>query len=241
MRTLVLSDIHANLTALQAVIKDAAKFERVFCMGDVVGYGPDPNECIEILRTLPELHVVMGNHDAALSGIIEVGNFNYDAQKALEIQTSMLSPTSQDWLELLELEKDASEIHMAHGSPRNPIWEYIFSNYIALDNFSAFSTQICLIGHTHVPTIFELRKPHKIRLLLPEQGDLWRSEKRFILNPGSVGQPRDGNPKAAYVIYDDGDETWQFRRVAYEIAEVQARMRTLGLPIRHIERLERGV
>ena len=241
MRTLVLSDIHANLTALEAVIMDAANFDRVFCLGDVVGYGPDPNECINLLRTLPQLQVVMGNHDAALSGIIEVGNFNYDAQQALTVQASILSAGSMDWLELLDLEKDVAGIHMAHGSPRNPIWEYLSSNFIALENFSAFTQQVCLVGHTHIPSIFELSKPRKIRILLPEQGDLWRSEKRFILNPGSVGQPRDGNPKAAYVIFDDADETWQFRRVAYDVPKVQARMRTLGLPIRHIERLERGV
>ena len=241
MRTLVLSDIHANLTALQAVIKDAVSFDRVFCMGDVVGYGPDPNECIELLRSLPQLEVVMGNHDAGLSGVIEIDHFNYDAQVALKIQGSSLTLASMEWLELLDLEKDLAGIHMAHGSPRNPIWEYIFSNYIALENFPAFTTQVCLIGHTHVPTIFELTKHHKIRVLLPEQGDLWRSDKRFILNPGSVGQPRDGNPKAAYAIFDDSDQTWQFKRVAYDISSVQQRMQTLNMPVRHIERLERGV
>jgi diadenosine tetraphosphatase ApaH/serine/threonine PP2A family protein phosphatase len=98
-----------------------------------------------------------------------------------------------------------------------------------------------LIGHTHVPSIFELYSAHKVRLLLPGQGDLWHSKKRFLLNPGSVGQPRDGNPKAAYVIFDDEDDTWQFRRVPYDVAAVQARMRVLGLPPRLIERLERGV
>jgi predicted phosphodiesterase len=241
MRTLVLSDIHANLTALEAVITDAAKFDRVFCLGDVVGYGPDPNECISLLLALPKLQVVMGNHDAALCGIIEVGNFNYDAQQALQVQASMLSAASLDWLELLDVEKDTSDLHMAHGSPRNPIWEYLLNNSVALENFSAFTSQVCLIGHTHVPSIFELNGTHKVRLLLPEQGDLWRSTKRFLLNPGSVGQPRDGNPKAAYVIFDDEDDTWQFRRVPYDVAAVQARMRVLGLPPRLIERLERGV
>jgi predicted phosphodiesterase len=241
MRTLVLSDIHANLTALEAVITDAAKFDRVFCLGDLVGYGPDPNECISLLLELPQLQVVMGNHDAALCGIIEVANFNYDAQQALKVEASMLSAASLDWLELLGLEKDTSDLHMAHGSPRNPIWEYLLNNSVALENFSAFTSQVCLIGHTHVPSIFELYGPHKVRLLLPGQGDLWRSKKRFLLNPGSVGQPRDGNPKAAYVIFDDKDDTWQFRRVAYDIASVQARMRGLGLPPRLIERLERGV
>lgn len=241
MRTLVLSDIHANLTALEAVIRDAANFERVFCLGDVVGYGPDPNECISSLLTLPQLNVVMGNHDAALSGIIEVGNFNYDARQALKVQAAMLSDASRDWMELLDLEKTTTEIHMAHGSPRNPIWEYLFSKLVALENFSAFETQVCLIGHTHVPSIFELNDTPKVRLLLPEQGDLWRSANRFILNPGSVGQPRDGNPKASYVIFDDAEESWQFRRVAYDISAVQGRMRALGLPSKHVERLERGI
>jgi predicted phosphodiesterase len=241
MLTLVLSDIHANLTAMEAVITDAAKFDRVFCLGDVVGYGPDPNECISLLLALPQLQVVMGNHDAALCGIIEVGNFNYDAQQALQVQASMLSAANLDWLELLDVEKDTSGLHMAHGSPRNPIWEYLLNNSVALENFSAFTSQVCLIGHTHVPSIFELKGTHKVRLLLPEQGDLWHSKKRFLLNPGSVGQPRDGNPKAAYVIFDDEDDTWQFRRVPYDVAAVQARMRVLGLPPRLIERLERGV
>ncbi len=240
MRTLVLSDIHANLTALEAVIQDAARFDRVFCLGDVVGYGPDPNECISLLQTLPQLDVIMGNHDAALCGIIDINRFNYEAQRALNIQASMLSAASRDWLELLDIEKDISEIHMAHGSPREPIWEYLTSNYLALANFPAFSSQICLVGHTHVPSIFELNNAHKVRLLLPKQGDLWRSSKRFILNPGSVGQPRDGNPRASYVLFDDEEQTWQFRRVAYDIPAVQNRMRALGLPSKHVERLERG-
>ena len=241
MRTLVLSDIHANLTALEAVIKDAAIFDRVFCLGDVVGYGPDPNECVSLLQTLPQLNVIMGNHDAALCGIIDIERFNYEAHRALNVQALSITSTSREWLELLDLEKDIVEIHMAHGSPREPIWEYLISNFVALENFRAFSTQVCLVGHTHVPSIFELINTHKVRLLLPEQGDLWRSEKRFILNPGSVGQPRDGNPKASYVIFDDAENTWQFRRVAYDISAVQKRMRTISLPVKHIERLERGV
>jgi len=241
MRTLVLSDIHANLTALEAVIKDAASFDRVFCLGDVVGYGPNPNECISLLQTLPQLHAIMGNHDAALCGIIEVSNFNFDARQALKVQTSILSASNRDWLELLDLEKTNAETHMAHGSPRNPIWEYLFNNLVALENFSAFTTQVCLIGHTHFPSIFELNDGHKVRQLLPEQGDLWRSENRFILNPGSVGQPRDGNPKASYVVYDDTENTWQFRRVSYDITTVQTQMRALNLPSKHVERLERGV
>lgn len=241
MRTLVISDVHANLTALEAVIKDAANFDRVFCLGDLVGYGPDPNECIRLISSLPNLHCLMGNHDAAVLGFIKSSNFNWEAQQALSLQATMLSEESRHFLECLELEKDVSGIHMVHGSPRNPIWEYILDSFTALENFNAFSTQICLIGHSHVPSIFELNQAEKVRLLLPGHGDLWQSERRFILNPGSVGQPRDRNPKAAYLIFDDHEQTWQFRRVKYNVAEVQKRILQAGLIEKHAQRLERGI
>lgn len=241
MRTIVLADIHANLTALEAVIADAGSFDRVFCMGDIVGYGPDPDACISLIRGLPNLHVVMGNHDAAICGLIEVGNFNPDARRALEIQRKLISPQNFEWLELLEVEKQVDEQLLVHGSPRNPIWEYMLSSLTALENFEIFSSPVCLLGHTHVPSIFELQISGGIRLLLPTKGDLWSSKNRFLLNPGSVGQPRDNDPRAAYLIFDDTDRSWQFHRVRYAITRVQERMRALGLPARHIERLEKGV
>ena len=241
MRTLIISDIHANLTAFEAVLTDAGSVDRVWCLGDVVGYGPDPNECISLLRQQPGLRCIMGNHDAALMGYIDLRTFNDQAARAVTIQSELLSQESREFLELLDIVIEEGEITLAHGSPRDPIWEYIVNSYIARDNFSAYQSRICLIGHTHVPSIF-IETPHRRpAILTPQHADRWRSEKRFILNPGSVGQPRDRNPKAAYVIWDDEEDTFLFKRVAYDVEAVQERILALGIPSRHASRLNQGI
>ena len=241
MRTLVISDVHANLDAFKAVLEDAVSFDRVFLLGDLVGYGPDPNECIELAASLPGLHCVLGNHDAALLGFITPGNFNHEAQKALEVQQELLKREQLEWLELLPVEDLLPGIRLVHGSPRNPIWEYLLSGVTAFVNFEAFSEAVCLIGHTHIPSIFSLDGGRSVKVLQPSSGDLWRSNGRFLLNPGSVGQPRDANPKASYVIFDDEEATWQFRRVAYDYRPVQERIHALGIPARHADRLAKGL
>lgn len=241
MRTLIVSDIHANLTALQAVLSDAGSFDRVWCLGDVVGYGPDPNECISLLRQQPGLRCIMGNHDAAVMGFIDLRAFNEQAAKAVAIQSALISQESREFLELLEFVVEEGEVTFAHGSPRDPIWEYVVSSRIAIENFSSFQTQSCLVGHSHVPSIF-VQNPHsRPTILTPLHADRWRSDQRFILNPGSVGQPRDRNPKAAYVIWDDQEDTWLFRRVAYDVESVQKRILALGIPSRHASRLSQGI
>lgn len=186
VRTLIISDIHANLTALEAVLKDAGEFDQAWCLGDIVGYGPDPNECIERIRGLKNLTCIMGNHDAALLGFISMEAFNPEARDALLVQAQMLSPESMEFLELVTVRTMVDGITLAHGSPRNPIWEYIMNASMARENFSEFETQVCLVGHTHIPCIF-IEQPRKAaRLLMPESGDMWRSPERFILNPGSA-------------------------------------------------------
>lgn len=241
MKTLILSDIHANLTAFEAVLSDAGSFDRVWCLGDVVGYGPDPNECVALLRQQPGLRCIMGNHDAALMGYIDIHTFNEQAARAVAIQSEMLNPESRDFLELLDIVIEEGDITFAHGSPRDPIWEYIVNSHIARDIFSAYQSRICLIGHTHIPSIF-IENPHaRPGILTPQHADRWRSEKRFILNPGSVGQPRDHNPKAAYVIWDDEEDTFLFKRVAYDVEAVQERILALGIPSRHATRLSQGI
>jgi len=241
VRTLIISDIHANLNALEAVLAHAGQFERVFCLGDIVGYGPDPNECVEIVRNLPNLTYIMGNHDAGLLGFIDLYTFNQEAMDAIHVQSGILSAEARDFLELASVRTEESQFTLAHGSPRKPIWEYIIHVGLAWLNFREFTTPICLVGHTHIPCIFEEESEKQVRLLLPGHGDMWRSDKRFILNPGSVGQPRDRNPKAAYVIYDDQEDNFQFQRVAYDFKPVQARARALGIPERHAYRLEFGL
>jgi len=241
MRTLVISDIHSNSDALKAVISDAVVFDRVWCLGDVVGYGPDPNECIQILKSLPRLVCILGNHDAAVMGFIELSAFNNEASAAIMIQERMLSQESREFLELLEVQRVEDGITLAHGSPRNPIWEYVMNARTAKENFSAFDTQVCLIGHSHIPVIFIDDHSKHPGILLPSSVDMWRSEKRFLLNPGSVGQPRDRNPLASYVIWDDEEEIYSYHRVAYDFRPVQERILSLGIPSRHAYRLAEGI
>jgi len=241
MRTLVISDIHSNADALKAVIADAGAFERVWCLGDVVGYGPDPNECIQILKDLPGLVCILGNHDAAVMGFIDLDAFNDEASAAVRIQERMITQESREFLELLDVTRVEDGVALAHGSPRNPIWEYIMNARTAKENFRAFDTQVCLIGHSHIPVLFIETGARNPDILLPSSGDMWRSEKRFLLNPGSVGQPRDHDPRAAYVIWDDEEEIWSYHRAAYDYKPVQERILQLGIPSRHAYRLAEGI
>ncbi len=243
MRTLIVSDIHANLPALQAVLEDAAPFDQVWCLGDIVGYGPDPNECIEAIRVLPELQCVKGNHDAAILGEIDITAFNYEARESLEWLETELLPENKDWLSELPEKITFDPFTLTHGSPRNPVWEYIMDLRTARENMSQFDTQFCLVGHTHIPCIFKMdgEKPESTHLYLVSPDESFTLDKKCIINPGSVGQPRDHNPLASYLIYDDQEELpWVYQRVAYDIEEVQMRILTAGLPQRHASRLSEG-
>lgn len=241
MRTLIVSDVHSNLTALEAVLADVGSVDRVWCLGDVVGYGPDPNECVDLLRQQPGLRCILGNHDVAVMGLIDLHTFNDQARRAVMIQSKMLNQDSRDFLEVLKVLIVEDGITLAHGSPRDPIWEYMLSARIAAENFSEFQTRVCLVGHSHIPSIFVEQPGERPLILTPQHADRWKSDNRFILNPGSVGQPRDRNAKASYVVWDDQEETWLFRRVAYDVESVQARILSLGIPSRNASRLSQGV
>lgn len=240
MRTLVISDIHANLNAFKAVLADAGSVDQVWFLGDVVGYGPDPDECVELLRNLPNLLALMGNHDAALMEYIPIDRFNLEAADAIKVQAGLVNQNTRDFLELLKLRIDSDNLTIVHGSPRNPIWEYILGPSTARENFKHFESQGCLVGHSHVPVIFIQKKNGSIDTLLPKHGDRWQADGRFILNPGSVGQPRDFDPRASYVIWDDDEQTWGFYRVEYDITGVQDRIMKLGIPPRQATRLRTG-
>ena len=242
MRTLIISDIHANLSALEAVLADAAPYDRVFCLGDVIGYGPDPNACIERIRDLPALTCVKGNHDAAILGEIDIRSFNYEARASLVWLEHELQWEHRRWLESLDQRIVIEDFTIAHGSPRNPIWEYVMDLGTARANLSEFDTSICLIGHTHLPGIYQLDGDTldslKLHLLAPESS--FAIDQKALINPGSVGQPRDHDPRAAYLIYDDAAQRWNFQRVFYDVQVVQERIRAAGLPERHALRLEGG-
>lgn len=243
MRILVLSDIHSNSVALKAVLQDAGNFDQVWCLGDIVGYGPEPNECIDQLRALNPI-CLAGNHDLAVVGKLGLWDFNPDAQSAVFLNRHLLTLDNRAWLETLTptLELPDQDVTLVHGSPADPIWEYVFTPPVARGCFEKFSTRFCFNGHTHVPLYF--RKPEY------EQGimsDMLRANApislavdRWMINPGGVGQPRDDDPRAAYALIDWDAKTITERRIQYDVALMQKKMKQAQLPTRLIRRLRFG-
>jgi diadenosine tetraphosphatase ApaH/serine/threonine PP2A family protein phosphatase len=242
MRILVISDIHANYTALEAVLADAGEVDETWCLGDIVGYGPDPNACVERIRALPNLTCLLGNHDVAVIGKMPFEAFNGDARRSLTWQERALSKDSLYFLQTLpETVQIRGDVSLVHGSPRDPVWEYIINTLSARLNFAAFETRWCFVGHSHVQSIFwQDPRNGRVSLEIPRPGERIALHSRAILNPGSVGQPRDRDPRAAYAIYDPDSQTWEPHRVEYDIAAVQARIRDANLPEKHALRLEEG-
>jgi predicted phosphodiesterase len=244
MHILVISDIHANLAALDAVIKDAGNFEQVWCLGDVVGYGPEPNECISRLREF-NLICLAGNHDLGVVGKAALWDFTQDAREAIFWTRHSLSIFNHDWLKSLPQTTLVMEhdITLVHGSPRDPVWEYIVEREVAKNNLDFINTPVCLNGHTHIPVIF--RKPWDGMKVLEEPLHANSPIRliphdRMFVNPGSVGQPRDEDPRAAYAIIDLDAMTLTHRRVQYDVSATQKLMKQANLPSRLIRRLRFG-
>jgi len=238
---LVISDIHANRVAFDAVLEDAPPFDEMWCLGDLVGYGPQPNECVELLEEYGHV-CVLGNHDQAALGRLDLRVFNSDARLATAWTQRELTQASRDYLENLPTAMVRGDFHLVHGSPREPLWEYLLESYAAYANFAYFATTTCLVGHSHIPVSFTLDEDHhycELALAEPQQS-VQIGKKRMILNPGSVGQPRDGDPRASYAMLDTRAKTWEWRRVRYDIHKVQAQMQAVDLPPHLIERLEIG-
>ncbi len=240
MRYAVISDIHSNLTALDAVLEAARPFDVLLCLGDVVGYGPDPNECVARLHSYP-LTCIAGNHDLAAIGQLDLSRFNPDERQANYWTRDELSRESRDFLSDLPNTIKLGSFLLAHGSPVNPVWEYLDSLYLAKDNFMRFDFQTAFVGHTHIALAIEWdSKQKEASFLQANASALSLAKDRLILNPGSVGQPRDDDPRASYAIMDTEKMSWEFRRTPYNIERTQKRMRNCGLPKRLIERLQYG-
>jgi predicted phosphodiesterase len=241
MRVLVISDIHANLTAFEAVLADAQdKWDIIWCLGDLVGYGPDPNECVALLREQEHISL-SGNHDWAVLGKLDITNFNNEARLAIEWTQRRTSAETKAYLDQLPSLLVQGEFTLAHASPRQPVWEYILDPYTASINFAFFETPYCLVGHTHVPVVFEEEDVHTIMPHSPDYtNSIQLNHTRLIINPGSVGQPRNSDPRAAYALLDTEAKTWSYCRVAYDIDQTQKRMRQHKMPNRLIRRLEHG-
>ncbi len=257
MRILILSDIHANLAALESVLSAAAgQYDATWCLGDVIGYGPRPNECVSIIREQAAI-CVMGNHDWAGLGRpgIDVESFNPQAKQAVMWTQEQLTTESREFLDQMPVEP----VHppnnglclVTHASPREPVWEYVATPSIAMENFGVFEEQICLVGHTHKPAIYRWRLHEDqeesvatVDFIPPPIGDPIALDTtdthRLILNPGSVGQPRDNDARAAFAILDMDQLTWQYERVAYPIELTQSQMRNANLPRRLVDRLSFG-
>ena len=239
-----MSDIHANLAAFTAVlddIKGRGGVEEVWCLGDVVGYGPNPHQCLELLRQ--QKHVcVAGNHDWAAVGKIDTAEFNPDAATACRWTAQQLSPEDVEYLENRPLVIQKEGFTLVHGSPREPMWEYLISLSIANQNFAYFQSQFCLVGHSHVPLVFRVSETDvcSSSQFLTNIG-LALGENRLIINPGSIGQPRDGDTRASYAVYDSDTRLVRLYRVPYDIGAIQARMVKYNLPMRLVARLSYGV
>lgn len=244
MRIAVLSDIHANLAALEAVRADLPSVDEIWVLGDIVGYGPQPNEVIAALQEMGA-RSVLGNHDGAAIGTVDPIDFNPDARRAIDWTAGAIDDNSRTYLATLPEVRRDGDLTAVHGSPRDPIWEYITSPGIAAANFAHFETRLCLFGHTHLPSVFRLvGDAIEATVGLPDSR-VGLEGARALLNPGSVGQPRDGLPDAAYAIVDvdatDGAaDAIAFRRVRYDVDRTQRAMRDLGLPARLVERLSYG-
>ena len=238
MKVLVFSDVHANLTALETVLADAGVVDAYWFLGDLVGYGPDPNACVERVRALPNLTRVLGNHDAAVLGRLSLSWFNREARKLVQWTREQMTPENLDFLAATPETAQAGDVLLVHGSPRAPVSEYILSTEVAAASFAAFTEPFCFVGHTHRPIRWQ-EEEGLVNVYLPATEPL-TLQPRAILNPGSVGQPRDGDPRAAYAIYDTEAHTWAWHRVAYDVEAVQHRMLALGLSPLNAMRLALG-
>jgi predicted phosphodiesterase len=243
MRILIVSDIHSNYVALETVLAVAGSQDQIWNLGDTIGYGPRPNECVAATQHAQVM--IAGNHDLASLGRVNLNDFNPDARTANIWNGEQLTPENRDLLDALPPRKDIDERFLAvHASPREPIWEYLLTLDQARENFAYFNNQVCFIGHSHVPLIFRRFADGRCEgPKLPDAGETIElpTDTRYFINPGSVGQPRNQDPRAAYAILDTDANTIQFHRVEYDIAQTQRQMHDAQLPIALIRRLEYGM
>ena len=242
MRVAVISDIHGNLHALEAVLRDvgAESVDELWCLGDVVGYGARPNECCDLVREHAAVSLC-GNHDLAVLGTIDITDFSGDAGTAARWTQGVLEDDRRAWLGSLQPSGGRDGVGLYHASPRDPVWEYVLSEHVALLALRATRDPLVLVGHSHVPLALGLEGDVIAGGLAAGGTELDVRGRRFLLNPGSVGQPRDGDPRAAWLLLDLAAGSASFRRVVYPVAETQAEIRAAGLPETLASRLEHGI
>jgi diadenosine tetraphosphatase ApaH/serine/threonine PP2A family protein phosphatase len=243
MRALILSDIHSNLEALEAVLanaEDQGGFNEIWCLGDFVGYGPDPGSCLERVRRFGLL-AVAGNHDYGAVGKSSVDEFNDAAKAAIHWTSGQLSAEEAGFLAGLPTVATVGPFTLVHGSLRDPLFEYLLDQESAQATLRLLATPFCLVGHSHLPFICRENGGAPLFYEFSEDDEFPLGEERCIINPGCVGQPRDRDPRPSYAIYDSQAQTIQLRRVTYDIHETQEKMRRARLPQYLVERLAQGV
>lgn len=243
MRVAVLSDIHSNLEALTAVLAHAdgsGHVDAVWTAGDIVGYGPQPSEVLALLDARGAVSVA-GNHDLAACRLMETDDFNYLAARAVTWTATAISAQERTSLSALPQVRIEDGVTIVHGSLREPDREYLFHADDAGAHFELQTTTLSIVGHTHLQCWFEEFAPGAIQMGFALDGEtIELKSNRMILNPGSVGQPRDGDNRAGYAIYDSDAATFTWHRVPYDIVSVQEKMRAANLPVELIERLAIG-
>jgi predicted phosphodiesterase len=240
MRVAVISDVHANYHALRAVLDeiDTARVDAVWCLGDTVGYGPRPNECCEAVAGRAA-HSLVGNHDLVVLGELTVSGFNEEAAAAAVWTAEVLTPESRSFLADLKPFAEIEGVDLFHASARDPVWEYVLTEEAAKATFELSGASLVLVGHSHVALAIAAENGRISGGSAPA-GSRVSLDGRWLLNPGSVGQPRDGDPRAAWLLLDLEQRFAEFHRVPYSIERTQSEMREQGLPEVLALRLERG-
>jgi predicted phosphodiesterase len=240
MRYAIISDVHANVESLTTMLAMLDATDGLLCLGDTVGYGPNPNECVALIRERVT-GAVLGNHDVAAIDNFGVEYFNPVARTAIEWTQGVISPNSVEWLNGLSYEIRTPEYLMVHGAPKN-YFEYILDKRAASRAFKNTDARLIFAGHTHIADYYKLNADGSIDHAHMQRGGLLQLEEdaRYVINGGSVGQPRDLNPEASFAWYDPHKRTVEFVRYAYPIAEVQQKIRAAGLPEALASRLEVG-
>jgi len=240
-RVAVISDVHGNRHALEAVLEAVAgeRPDELWCLGDLVGYGPQPNECCRTIASRADL-CLAGNHDLVVLGSLSIHDFAGDAAAAALWTQTVLTDDAREFLAGLQSRAHRDGVELFHGSARDPVWEYVLGEEAAWWTLQATTAPLVLVGHSHVPLAISLEGDVLAGGLAPDGTVIELEAGRWLLNPGSVGQPRDGDPRAGYLLLEPGRRV-SFHRVAYPVERTQEEIRELGLPEGLAERLAEGV
>lgn len=241
MRVAVISDIHANYHALEAVLAaiDLEQADEIWCLGDLVGYGPQPNRCCTAVAGRATI-CLAGNHDLAVLGTLSIDTFTPDAAEAARWSADVLADDARTYLEGLLPLLRRKDVELYHASPRDPIWDYVLTEEAVFDSLALTTAPLVLVGHTHIPLALTVTDDVVTGGLAPAGTEVELGERRWLLNPGSVGQPRDGDPRAAWLMLDLNTRLASFRRTEYPVERTQEEIASFGLPPALAARLALG-